>query len=764
MTTSFQKHLHGLVSTTALALYLAAIIVGLGIGYGWHFLQASATDAATLPATRTFVGEQQMVDFLNSSGFAIGSTPERRLEGSSLRADDATASKICEVAGYASVASTHTDHYSSPSDNEIAYWSSTQNTFVTVNAAVLGNPAHLDGLTCANPFNQGTPTPTPNTSPTPTATPTATPTSIPTDHNPISFFDGFNSGGANTNTLMCQAVQGWACDPDNFNATLDVHLYDGPAEQGRLIAVVHADQNREAAIGNFCGGTTNHAFFFPIPASLKDNAPHQIYAYAINIGAGNNIHMPGSPSATMQCSAGATPTATPTVTPIVTPTATPTVTPTATPTTTPTGSGSQPIGYLDGAVSCEVIEGWACDADNFNQALDIHLYDGPAGSGRFIGSFKADQPREAAIGAQCGGNSSHSFLANIPTWLKDGQVHDIYGYAINIGPANQNTHLAGSPIHIQCGPGTSHLVVQKTANVSSVQPGQSITYTVTISNTGAGTAPAVRAIDRLAAGLVFIPGGSTAGCVLNGSQVECPAFDYTPGSSHSFNIQVQLASNMACGINNGSGTSNVILDNVADIWGQNGSLGGPLTWSNHVQTPIFCNAGSPTPTPTSTPTATPTATPSSTPTPTATPTVTPTTTPTATPTVTPTPTPSAAPVINFNPVINNNNSVNTGSTNVSAGETHVSTGETHVDVHTGSQNVTVNIPRVAGATTYAPSAQKIYINADGKAVDGKGKTVYITNQNGIAVPITAATGPGTLSLVSTLLGGTGLSFLLRRFL
>ncbi len=110
-----------------------------------------------------------------------------------------------------------------------------------------------------------------------------------------------------------------------------------------------------------------------------------------------------------------------------------------------------PIGFLDGA-DCNVISGWSCDSSDFNSAINIHFYvDGPAGVGTIIGSTTANQPREAAVGAQCGGNSNHGFSTFTPTSLKDGRAHTIYAYAINTPSAPLNNPLlSGAQKSFQC--------------------------------------------------------------------------------------------------------------------------------------------------------------------------------------------------------------------------------------------------------------------------------------------------------------------------
>jgi hypothetical protein len=116
-------------------------------------------------------------------------------------------------------------------------------------------------------------------------------------------------------------------------------------------------------------------------------------------------------------------------------------------------SGSTPKGWHDSS-NCTASYGWTCDADNYSQAIEVHFYkDGPVGgTGVFIGSTLANQTREAAVGAECGGNPNHGFVFNTPDSLKDGQTHTIYAYAINLGPAGGNPVLSGSPKTINCSP------------------------------------------------------------------------------------------------------------------------------------------------------------------------------------------------------------------------------------------------------------------------------------------------------------------------
>lgn len=139
--------------------------------------------------------------------------------------------------------------------------------------------------------------------------------------------------------------------------------------------------------------------------------------------------------------------------------------------------GRSPIGWLDVGISnCTSIRGWACDQDQPNTAIDVHIYtDGPAGAGNlnvlrpFGRMDKTTLQREGAVGAACGQDRNQNFSINpfgqqtnqmqygqhgynftVPDTLKDGKTHAIYAYAINIGSWANNAHLWGSPFMLTC--------------------------------------------------------------------------------------------------------------------------------------------------------------------------------------------------------------------------------------------------------------------------------------------------------------------------
>ena len=104
-----------------------------------------------------------------------------------------------------------------------------------------------------------------------------------------------------------------------------------------------------------------------------------------------------------------------------------------------------PIGNLD-VVSCDTTAGWTCDVDNYNQPLEVHLYNGASYSVKGTANIS----REAAVAAECGGVSAHGFAIPTPDRLKDGTNKSINTYGINIGSTGWDKLLGGSPKILNC--------------------------------------------------------------------------------------------------------------------------------------------------------------------------------------------------------------------------------------------------------------------------------------------------------------------------
>ncbi len=106
---------------------------------------------------------------------------------------------------------------------------------------------------------------------------------------PVGYLDGAG----------CDAIVGWAQDPDSPDTPIDVHFYyGGPAGSGAPATVINANVYRDdlcAAIGS-CA----HGFAGMTPLSLLDGQPRDIYAYGINTGDGGNPALGNAPRV-LQC-------------------------------------------------------------------------------------------------------------------------------------------------------------------------------------------------------------------------------------------------------------------------------------------------------------------------------------------------------------------------------------------------------------------------------------------------------------------------------
>jgi RHS repeat-associated protein len=110
---------------------------------------------------------------------------------------------------------------------------------------------------------------------------------IGAQNNPSGWFDDVNANGHAT---------GWTCDADDFNAQLTVHFYaDGyPGAGGTWVGWTTASQHWPSVAGQ-CGNNPWHGFIFAVPDSLRDGQSHALYAYAVNVGSGNDVWLGGTP-------------------------------------------------------------------------------------------------------------------------------------------------------------------------------------------------------------------------------------------------------------------------------------------------------------------------------------------------------------------------------------------------------------------------------------------------------------------------------------
>jgi reprolysin-like metallo-peptidase family M12B len=193
----------------------------------------------------------------------------------------------------------------------------------------------------------------------------------------------------------CNTIAGWAWDANDPNNPINVDIYDGAT----LIATVPSIQFRPdlvtAGIGNGF-----HGFSYTVPASLQDGQPHSIRVKF----PGTNTDLSNTPR-TIAC------------------------------------SGAPPLyqGYHDVA-DCNVISGWAWDANDPNQPISVAIY----ANGQLTATVLAIQFRQGLVNVGIG-NGYHAFVFNTPASLKNGQPHSIL-----VRYSGSATALTNSPKTITC--------------------------------------------------------------------------------------------------------------------------------------------------------------------------------------------------------------------------------------------------------------------------------------------------------------------------
>jgi hypothetical protein len=96
-------------------------------------------------------------------------------------------------------------------------------------------------------------------------------------------------------TATCDAITGWAQDPDSLTAPIDVHLYfGGPAGDPNAYGMpLPANQKRP----DLCGplGSCDHGFSAAPPLSFFDGVTRPVFAYAIDAKGGPNTSLGSKP-------------------------------------------------------------------------------------------------------------------------------------------------------------------------------------------------------------------------------------------------------------------------------------------------------------------------------------------------------------------------------------------------------------------------------------------------------------------------------------
>lgn len=98
----------------------------------------------------------------------------------------------------------------------------------------------------------------------------------------------------------CEAIDGWAWDPGAPDDAVTVQLsFDGPLGGGSPVLQIVADQNRPDLCDEL--ESCDHGFSVLVPLGIRDGAPHEVHAYAID-GGRSQVELETSPLV-VQCDA-----------------------------------------------------------------------------------------------------------------------------------------------------------------------------------------------------------------------------------------------------------------------------------------------------------------------------------------------------------------------------------------------------------------------------------------------------------------------------
>jgi hypothetical protein len=168
-----------------------------------------------------------------------------------------------------------------------------------------------------------------------------------------------------------------------------------------------------------------------------------------------------------------------------------------------------PIGNVDGvSTTTKTVNGWVCDASDFNYNSAIHIYvDGPVGVGAgMTGTGTSGLAREAAVGSLCGGNSNHGFAVPITPQYWDNQPHTYYVYVFD--------NPTGTPVLLGQKTGTippsADLQITKTLTSTALVKNANANYKLSIKNNGPNATTGTTTVtDVLPSNLTYISATGT---------------------------------------------------------------------------------------------------------------------------------------------------------------------------------------------------------------------------------------------------------------
>jgi hypothetical protein len=209
------------------------------------------------------------------------------------------------------------------------------------------------------------------------------------------------------NTTDRGRIDGWARDLSQPGVPVDLIISEGDCQLARLSSNIDC-QFLRGGCSSEKGFVGPHGFIYYLPNELVDGKTHELQIRFASTGA----PVPGSPFR-VGC---------------------------------PDNSRARPDanpayeGFLDPSTNCELIHGWAWDAERPNHPIDVNLYDGNT----LIATLSANLFRQDVFDAGKG-NGLHSFGHYLPASLADGNAHTIRARIAETGQ-----ELGWSPIILQC--------------------------------------------------------------------------------------------------------------------------------------------------------------------------------------------------------------------------------------------------------------------------------------------------------------------------
>lgn len=172
--------------------------------------------------------------------------------------------------------------------------------------------------------------------------------------------------------------------------------------------------------------------------------------------------------------------------------------------------------------------------DTLPSGVNLISASGPSGST----CSQTGNTVSCTLGTLAAGASATVTLLVTPTAV--GTITNTATATTASGDANPGNNTDSESTTVQAAANPADLAVTKTANPSSVFPGQVLTYTVTVTNNGPSTATATTLVDVLPPGVVFLSATSPAGtsCVQSSGVVNCSLGNLGAGVSSQVTINV----------------------------------------------------------------------------------------------------------------------------------------------------------------------------------------------------------------------------------